>query len=172
MYWRVIAQGSFAVNLKPFFIALALLCATLVVVAQQPKVEICEQAPPVWISKWDDIVDKRVVAEGLAWGHFSKGIGPWAVLGNGERIYISGIDYGEHDLNGHLVRFAGTLRKRHMTPAPSGSQGYGKHFDYYELEKCTFERIEKADKPWVRLERNAIRHEDRKTPPSTFLHTR
>lgn len=148
--------------------ALAVLSFTVVVMAQQPQADITRRDPAGWITKWDDLVDKQIVVEGLAWGHDSKGIGPWIVLGNGDRLYVRGIDYGREDLNGRVIQFTGTLRKRHMSPAPYGAQGYSTHFDYYELEARSSRKIVRTDRPWPRLERDDVKIEDQKRPPTTF----
>ena len=91
---------------------------------------------------WDDFVDQIVTVDGLAWGAHAKGLGQHVVLPAG-RVYVRGIDYSKHDLNGRLLRISGFLRKLRVEKAPPNVQGYGETFDYYVLESLEVARIDK-----------------------------
>jgi hypothetical protein len=93
---------------------------------------------------WDDLLGKRVVAEGLAWGAFAKGLGEHVILEDA-KVYVRKIDYLKHDLDGRLVRVTGVLRRQRMTKAPPGAQGYSDGFDYYVIEADGAEVIDQVN---------------------------
>lgn len=95
--------------------------------------------------KWKDLAEKVVTVDGLAWGAFAKGIGQHLVLPHG-RVYVRGVNFRRHDLNGRLLRVTGVLRMERMPAAPAGVQGYGQAFDYFVIEALSAEQIEKVER--------------------------
>ena len=67
---------------------------------------------------WNDMIDRIVDVDGLAWGAFHKGLGSHLVLPHG-KVYLSNTDLLKSDLNGRLVRVTGILRKSHVSAAPT-----------------------------------------------------
>ena len=102
------------------------------------------------ISKpWNDIVGSQVVAEGLGWGAFNKGLGQHLIL-DGAKVYVRNIDFLKDRLNGTLIRVVGTLRKGRVSKVPSGDPGYTKDFDYFYIDIDHYESIDRVTSPWLR----------------------
>jgi hypothetical protein len=100
---------------------------------------------------WDDVVGRRVVVEGLAWGAMEKGLGPRIVM-DADRVYVRKVDLVKHKANGKLVRITGTLRKEHMKGVADTfppAQGYAKDFDYYVIDVEDWRIIDQAAAPWM-----------------------
>ena len=91
---------------------------------------------------WNDMVDRVVNVEGLAWGAFEKGLGSHLVLPHG-KVYIKGVDLHKTDLNGRLVHVTGVLKKSRIEAAPVGAQGYSKPFEYFYLDVIDISQTEK-----------------------------
>ena len=93
---------------------------------------------------WNDMVDQIVDVDGLAWGAFEKGIGPYAVLPRG-RVYLKNLDLLNTDFNGRLIRVSGVLRKSRVEPAGKFAQGYSQPFEYFYIEIISASRIDKLE---------------------------
>ncbi len=106
------------------------------------QVALEQKMPTRLIDSLDNAVGREVIVEGLAWGYMNKGLSNWVMTGQGQRLYISGIDFEQ--LNGRLVRLTGTLRKKRMEAAPPGAQGYGRAFEYFTIEVTSAEVIDQV----------------------------
>ncbi len=93
--------------------------------------------------QWDEMVDRVMTVDGLAWGARSKGLGAHLVFPMG-KVYLRGIDLIDADLDGRLVRVSGILRKAAIGPVPQGVQGYPDRFDYFYLDLVQAGRIDKV----------------------------
>jgi hypothetical protein len=103
----------------------------------------------VKVSKpWGDVVGRRVVVEGLAWGAAEKGLGQRVILAEGQ-VYVENVDYLRHKANGRLVRITGTLRKERMKAAAPDAQGYGANFDYFVIETDEWRLVDQVTNPWM-----------------------
>ncbi|HEY2838620.1 MAG TPA: hypothetical protein VGJ26_05710, partial [Pirellulales bacterium] len=47
--------------------------------------------------RWSDTVGSTVAAEGIAWGFFEKGFGPYVVI-DGARVYVEGLERSRAEL--------------------------------------------------------------------------
>lgn len=96
---------------------------------------------------WNDMVDRVVDVDGLAWGALEKGLGSHLVLANSQngKVYLRGADLLEADLNGRLVRVSGVLRKTRVEAAPKFAQGYSKPFEYFYLDVVQISPIDRLE---------------------------
>jgi hypothetical protein len=101
------------------------------------------------MEKWDDVIGAEVFCEGLAWGEFSKGIGPYVILDVG-RVYVGSGNLDKAKANGRIVRVSGVLEKLRMQKAPKGAQGYGSDFAYYHIRDPKIEIVERVEWPYLR----------------------
>ncbi len=92
------------------------------------------------------LVGSIVIAEGLTWGSGDKGIGERLTLPYGQTIYLAGAEYEKQHQDGRLVRVVGKLTIQHMKAAPTGAQGYGEDFDYYQISVSEFRVIEEVSR--------------------------
>lgn len=102
-----------------------------------------------------DVVGKKVIVEGLAWGQpFGlKGqegtISPWAgpqVIHQGGSVFVKGIDFTESKARGKPVRVPGILRLD-----PGTHSRFGNLKPYYFVEATTFEPLEAVTDPYLVL---------------------
>src|SRR5689334_11281300 len=85
---------------------------------------------------WRQAIGQQVVAQGIAWGRVSKGLGDRVIL-DGATIYVQPAVL---DKQGRLVEVQGKLETMRRPPSPRTSQGYGpKGLEYYVITdaKCT-----------------------------------
>ena len=96
---------------------------------------------------WNDMVDRVVDVDGLAWGAMEKGLGAHLVLANGQngKVYLKGTNLLEADLNGRLVRVTGVFRKARMEAAPKFAQGYSEPFDYFYLDVVQISPVDRLE---------------------------
>lgn len=94
---------------------------------------------------WNDLVGKVVEVDGVVWGKLAKGIGPYLLLVDGQRLYLRNFDAAKNDVNGRLLRVAATLHKGRVEPAPEGVQGYSEPFEYFFLQVIESTRLEKIE---------------------------
>jgi len=85
---------------------------------------------------WRQAIGEQVVAQGIAWGRVSKGLGDRVIL-DGATIYVRPAVL---DKQGRLVEVRGKLETMRRPPSPRTSQGYGPMgLEYYVITdaKCT-----------------------------------
>lgn len=97
---------------------------------------------------WADVVGRKVIVEGLAWGALEKGLGQHVVLAN-HSVYVRNIDYLKHKAHGRLVRVIGTLRIGSVSKAPPGTAGFAKDIEYFYLDVDEWEIVDQVSSPWM-----------------------
>lgn len=94
---------------------------------------------------WNDMVDRVVSIDGVAWGWLHKGIGQY-VASPSQQVYLNSLARKPEGIEGRLVRVTGILRRHHMPAAPPGAQGVSQGFDYYSIDAISVEPIERVER--------------------------
>lgn len=114
--------------------------------------------------------DKKVTLQGVGWGLGAKGLGIRVVTPDGVPVYF---DPKDEELRrvfsrwqGRLIEVTGTLRKRQMTPAPEGAQGYTSGFDYLVVESAKITGISKIERSLTPKAEEGSAHQSTTRPES------
>lgn len=99
---------------------------------------------------WADVVGSTVVGEGIAWGFYDKGFGPYVII-DGARVYVAGLDKERGKLDGKLIRVTGTLEVHKQPAAPPTSQGVSQDVIIYSIHGATWKAIDRVEWPYLEV---------------------
>ncbi len=99
--------------------------------------------------KWSEVVGKKVVIEGVAWGSLEQGFGEYVLL-DGPRVYVENAGFLDKKAYGGLVRVMGKLTLEVIPAAKPLSQGPTNEVQIYKLREVTWEKIDRVDWPWMK----------------------
>lgn len=100
---------------------------------------------------WFEFVGQTVECEGLVWGAYVKGLGPYVIFPRNPafegRLYLTNCGAIQEKIHGRLVYLKGVLRQGKKHKAESTAefpvQGYSHDFMYYYLEVTHWKFVDK-----------------------------
>lgn len=103
---------------------------------------------------WKEIVGRNVVVQGLFWGAFEKGYGPYVIM-NGSKIYIDSDKLPAAKVQGKLVEVKGKLVVQFQQAAPRNSAGIKLPLRIFKVRPTEYRILKRVDWPWMRLDNRA-----------------
>jgi hypothetical protein len=100
---------------------------------------------------WKEIVGRNVVVQGLFWGTFEKGYGPYVIM-NGSVIYIDSKKLPAVKIQGRLVELKGKLVVRYQPAGRKNSAGNSRPVRIFKVQPTQYRLLRRVDWPWMRLE--------------------
>jgi len=103
---------------------------------------------------WKEIVGRKVVVQGLFWGAFEKGYGPYVIM-NGSVICIDSSKLPVEKLQGTPVEMKGKLVAQIQPAAARFSAGFKRPTRVFKIQPTEYRILKRVDWPWMRLENQA-----------------
>jgi len=99
---------------------------------------------------WKDAVGKSIVVQGIAWGGFEKGLGPYVIM-NRSVLYVDSTRYPAVKLQGRPVELKGKLIVRNVPASKPGAQGYRRSLRVFLIQPTEYKILDRITWPWMQV---------------------